>query len=141
MSDIIKLTEFYKEQGFEPKEAVEKAEKQIEIERQWAEMQIERQLAEKQMERQLAEEQIERQLAEKKIELEMRKMDHEEKMKGVNFAVYFCIIGRWSYVYSFLYRIRYFSCYVFLVPTPISIVFAFSDDIFFQLEVTVCISC
>lgn len=60
MSDITELTEFYKRQGFEPMIAVEKAEKEIERQRQL-------QLAEKQMDH----------------EEKMRRMDHEEKMKGV----------------------------------------------------------
>ncbi len=54
---MITLTEFYERKGFSEKDAVEKAEKQIERE-------------ERERERERA--------------LEIRKMEHEEKMKGIS---------------------------------------------------------
>ena len=61
MSDVITLTEFYEKKGFSEKDAVEKAEKHIREER-------ERERAERERER----------------DLEIRKMEHEEKMKGIS---------------------------------------------------------
>jgi hypothetical protein len=58
MSDVVSLTEFYKKEGFSGKDAIEKAEKQIERERERAERERER-------------------------ALEIRKMEHAEKMKGI----------------------------------------------------------
>ena len=59
MSDVITLTEFYEKKGFSEKDAVEKAEKHIREERERAERERER-------------------------ALEIRKMEHEEKMKGIS---------------------------------------------------------
>ena len=57
MSDLFALTEFYKTNGFSGKEAVERAE-----------VQLEKQLGEKEKERLL----------------EVKRMEHEEKMRGVS---------------------------------------------------------
>jgi hypothetical protein len=61
MTDIITLTEFYERKGFTEKDAVEKAEKLIKEERERDERERERERA-----------------------LEIRKMEHEEKMKGIS---------------------------------------------------------
>jgi hypothetical protein len=71
MSDLIALTEFYERKGFSQKEAVEKAERERERER--AERERER------AERERAERERERERA-----LEIRKMEHEEKMRGIS---------------------------------------------------------
>lgn len=55
MSELIALTEFYKKEGFSGKDAVEKAEKQLERERE-----------------------------RERVALEIRKMEHEEKMRGIS---------------------------------------------------------
>jgi hypothetical protein len=69
MSDPITLTEFYERKGFSEKDAVEKAEKQIER-------------AERERER--AERERERAERERERALEIRKMEHEEKLRGIS---------------------------------------------------------
>jgi hypothetical protein len=74
MSDLIALTEFYERKGFSQKEAVEKAER-------------ERERAERERER--AERERERAERERERALEIRKMEHEEKMRGISYCCSF----------------------------------------------------
>jgi hypothetical protein len=70
MSTLVTLAEFFESKGFSPKEAVEKAEKQIREERESEKIREERE--------------SEKIREERKHALEFRKMEHEEIMKGIS---------------------------------------------------------
>jgi hypothetical protein len=96
MTDVITLTEFYERKGFSEKDAVEKAEKQIRDERERAERERERERAERERER----------------AFEIRKMEHEEKMKGISchcssIFLYFLMVSCCDFI-SMMYSFCFF---------------------------------
>jgi septal ring factor EnvC (AmiA/AmiB activator) len=77
LKEITELTDYYKEQGFDGKDALNAASAQIR-ERE------EREREEREREREREEREREREERERERSLEIRKMEHDEKMKGIS---------------------------------------------------------
>jgi Flp pilus assembly protein TadB len=84
LKEITELTDYYKEQGFDGKDALNAASAQIREREEREREREERKREREREEREREEREREREERERERSLEIRKMEHDEKMKGIS---------------------------------------------------------